>query len=178
MALQENIEVELVEKDLITVELVEKESIDVNLTEIDILSAHNSLTGLNVGDYKHLTAIEYANLMHYVDRGDPDSYDFTKADFTADLQWHNLDLSAIVPEDTTLVHIRVRLSCFDLAGLQFRKKGNTNNINNAVMKIQIANIYYYEDFFVSCDSDRKIQYLSSNVTWNNLDLIIRGWFTK
>ena len=115
---------------------------------------------------------------NYIDRGDPLDYDFTKDDFIADAQWHDLDLSSIVPEGATLIHIRVRLSCFDLAGLQFRKKGNTNIINTAIMKIQVANIFYYEDFLVACDSSRKIQYLSSNVTWNNLDLTIRGWFTN
>ena len=116
--------------------------------------------------------------LYYIDRGDPSSYDFNETDFTTDLQWHDLDLSSIVPEGAKLVHIRVRLACFDLAGLQFRKKGNNNGINTAIMKLQVANIFYYEDLFVACDSDRKIQYLASNVTWDNLDVTIRGWFTK
>ena len=116
--------------------------------------------------------------LNYVDRGDPSDYDFDKDDLTTDLTWRDLDLSSIVPEGAQLIHIRVRLASFDLAGLQFRKKGNTNTINTVTTKIQVANIYYYEDFFVACDNNRKIQYLASDVTWTNLDIAIRGWFTK
>lgn len=115
--------------------------------------------------------------LFYVDRGDPSTYDFTKEDFITDLQWHDLDLSNIIPKGAKLVHMRVRLASFSLAGLQFRKRGNFNLINTSTMKIQVANIYYYEDFFISCDLNRKIQYLASDVLWTNLDMTIRGWFT-
>jgi len=115
---------------------------------------------------------------YYVDRGDPLEHDFTKEDLITDLQWHDLDLSNIIPEGTNLVHMRVRINASELGGLQFRKKGNINNLNVTVMKIQVSNVFYYEDFFVSCDYDRKIQYLASNITWTNIDILVRGWFTR
>lgn len=115
---------------------------------------------------------------YYVDREDPSAYDFTKEDLTTDLQWHDLDLSSIIPEGVNLIHMKVRLSAFELGGFQLRKKGNTNDVNAATMKVQVANVYYYEDFFVTCDSNRKIQYLASNITWTNLDIVIRGWFKR
>lgn len=126
----------------------------------------------------HNITMEQVGAITYVDRGDPENYDFTKEDLTLDLIWHDLNLSNIVPVGTSLVHLRVKLATPSLAGLQFRKKGNTNLINAAVMKVQVANVYYYEDFLVACDSNRIIQYLASDVSWTTLDIIIRGWFEK
>ena len=142
---------------------------------------HNELSNLQggtTGQYYHLNATKYNNNSYYEDRGDPSTYDFIKTDFTTDGNWHDLDLSSIIPEETVLVHVRVRLSSSFLAGLQFRKKGNSNTINVAVMKIQVAGVYYYEDFLVACDNDRKIQYLASNLAWTALDFSVRGWFKK
>jgi len=112
----------------------------------------------------------------YVDRGDSSEYDFNVEDFTTDLQWHDLDLSSIVPEKAKLVHMRIRLSTPSLAGINFRKKGNTNAVNTSTMKTQVANVYYYEEFFVPCDVNRMIQYMANNVSWTVLDVTVRGWF--
>lgn len=122
----------------------------------------------------HSVTMEQVGAITYVDRGNLDVYDFTKNDFITDQNWHDLDLSNIVPVGTTLVHIRIRLSTPSLAGFQFRKKGDVSGINAMVMKVQVANVYYYEGDFVACDSNRMIQYLVSNVTWNVIDVAIRG----
>jgi len=120
--------------------------------------------------------LSFEALPIYVDRGDPSSWDFTVANFTTDGNWHDLDLSSIVPGGTKLVHMRIRLCTPSLAGINFRKKGNTNAVNIATMKTQVASVYYYEDFFVPCDANRIIQYLANDVSWTAIDVTVRGWF--
>lgn len=114
--------------------------------------------------------------LNYIDRGDCSEYDFCKEDFITDLNWHDLDLSNIIPKGTQLIHIRIRMASSSLAGINFRKKGNIYGKNTAIIKSQVRNVYYYEEFFVTCDTERKIEYLASNVSWTALDIIIRGWF--
>ena len=114
--------------------------------------------------------------LNYIKRGDPSVYDFTKEDFITDLQWHDLDLSNVVPEGTKLVRMKIKMVSSSLGGISFREKGNINEINQATIKIQVSNIYYYEEFDVNCDSNRKIEYLASDVPWTVIDIIIRGWF--
>lgn len=112
----------------------------------------------------------------YVDRGDPENYDFVKEDLITDQTWHDLDLSSIVPAGIRLVHLRIRLATPSLAGFQFRRKGNTNAVNAAVVKTQVANVYYYKDVIIPCGLDRIVQYLANNVPWTTLDIAVRGWF--
>jgi len=114
----------------------------------------------------------------YYDRGDPVSEDFSVGDFTKDGVWYDLDLSSIVPEGATLVHLRVKLCAPSLAGIQFRKKGNVNVVNVSMAKTQVANVYYYQDTYVICDSNRVIQYIVGPVSWTVIDVTVRGWFKE
>lgn len=110
------------------------------------------------------------------DRGDMSEHDFSKEDFITDANWHDLDLSNKIPQGTSVVQLHCRASCAtEGAAIQFRKKGNTNTINVSVLKIVDANEYIYPDFWVACSSDRKIQYLSSNVTWAELSIEVVKW---
>jgi hypothetical protein len=131
-----------------------------------------------------LIAIEQAlglanakNYQKYVDRGDPSANDFLLANFTTDEVWHDLDLSSIVPNGAKAVHFRSVLKG-NTAGarLVLRKKGNANSYNVSTACIQVANVEYYGDLIVSCDSNRKIQYWAQNITWSAITLTVRGWF--
>lgn len=113
----------------------------------------------------------------YNDRGDPASWDFSKTDFTADGQWHTLDLSDIVPEGATLIHLGVgAVIAYANSYIQFRKNGIVNDINKKVIVILFGNKEYYEEAWVACDANRKIEYWMSNRTWVQLDMVVRGWF--
>lgn len=112
----------------------------------------------------------------YIDRGDPASYDFSKADFSTDGQWHVLDLSNIVPAGTTLVHLSIgAVIAYANSYIQFRKNGIVNDINKKIIVILFGNKEYYEDAQVACDADRKIEYWMSDRTWVTLDMLVRGW---
>jgi len=116
--------------------------------------------------------------MQYVDRGDPANVDFSIGDFTTDGNWHDLDLSSIVPTGVNSIHFRVIITD-DVAGsvLMFRKKGNTNERNIGAIRTQVANVNNESDFFITPDSNRIIQYKTSAVTFSLLNFIVRGWIT-
>lgn len=116
--------------------------------------------------------------LRYVDRGDPVDYDFTINDLITDQDWHDLDLSNIIPENVLEVRLRVRLRTPSLAGIQFRKKGNVNVINVSMKKVPVVNVYYHGDVRVTCNKDRVIQYLAGPVSWIAIDITVRGWFIK
>lgn len=115
--------------------------------------------------------------LQYEDRGDPTAYDFLIADFTTDGNWHDLDLSAIVPKGVKLVHFTVIVGD-DSSNkyIYFRKNGNANAYNANQAKTIVANIYTPYDFFCVCDNNRVIEYMASNTTWSSIALIVRGWF--
>lgn len=112
----------------------------------------------------------------YTDRGDPTSWDFSKTDFSTDGQWHVLDLSSIVPEGATVVHLKIKAQiAYNNSIIAFCKKGMTNKLNGATLMIRHGNNEYYEERWVACDVDRKIEYWTSNRTWVILDVLVRGW---
>lgn len=112
----------------------------------------------------------------YIYRGDPASYDWTIGDFVKDDAYHDLDLSSIIPVGTKLVHLHCIGRCDTVgAHIQFRKNGQSNGINNAVLNMQGANITIAADLFVQPDADRKIEYDIFADTWAIINLVVRGW---
>lgn len=113
---------------------------------------------------------------NYSDRGDPSSWDFSKTDFSTDGQWHVLDLSNIVPEGTMIVHLKIKAQiAYNNSIIAFCKKGITNKLNGTTLMIRHGNNEYYEEAWVACDADRKIEYWTSNRIWVILDMLVRGW---
>jgi len=112
---------------------------------------------------------------HYVDRGDPVAADFDT--FTTDLDWHDLDLSSIVPAGAVLVHLYIQI-IDDAAGSYFnvREKGNSNSWNVATIRTQVTDIYMDGNVLVSCDSDRVIQYMGADTTFTAINITVRGWW--
>ena len=114
----------------------------------------------------------------YTDRGDPASYDFDKDDLTLDGDWHDLDLSSLVPAIARAVFImgHVEGNAVDWK-IEFRKKGNTNEINHGGMETIRANVERHRSSIVAIGSDQIIQYKADNESWATLDLAVRGWWT-
>lgn len=113
----------------------------------------------------------------YVDRGDPAVADNATGEFTKDDAWHNYDLSSIVPAGAKTILIRV-LAATTAAGHQFalRKEGNSNAINMAQVRTQVANVVISQDLIVSCDANRVLEYFATNATWSTLNVTVAGWW--
>lgn len=113
----------------------------------------------------------------FIDRGDPDAWDFTEADLIMDNTWRELDLSSIVPAGASAVSLNVRGRHADLAKeLLFAEKGNINFHNSVGIRTVVGSLYHYADLIVKLDSNRCIQYKAMAPNWTNISICIRGWF--
>jgi len=113
----------------------------------------------------------------FVDRGDPADWDYAKEDLTIDGAWHDLDLSAIIPEKAKAVFIAGHLqgAAVDWA-IRFRKNGNVNEIVHGGMETLRANVERHRSSIVALDDDRIIEYNIDNQAWDTLDLVVKGWW--
>lgn len=131
----------------------------------------------NPEDYEALLEEVRRNGNFFYDRGDPAAYDFTLANFTTDNNWHDLDLSAIVPSGAKAVAIQILIQDDALnSHIQFRKKGNTNVYNRSYLNTIVINLWHNLDIIVACDDNRVIEYRASNVVFTGINLTIKGWW--
>lgn len=112
----------------------------------------------------------------YVDRGDPAAVDFAVGVLTTDGNYHDLDLSSIVPAGAKAVHIKCVIED-DVAEefVTFRENGNSNEYNNLTGYTQVANVLNVINGFVSLDSNRIIEYAATSATWTLINILVRGW---
>ena len=113
----------------------------------------------------------------YADRGDPVSADYDKGDLIRDNNWHEMDLSAIVPSGVKaiLVHIRL-LSVMGGKVFRLKKLGTSGSYNTAITSTHVSNINDYADKIVSLDDDRKIEYRTSLDPWTVIQVTVKGWW--
>jgi hypothetical protein len=112
----------------------------------------------------------------FTDRGDPSAFDFTQANLTTDGNWHDLDLSSIVPTGAKAVLLFVQVNDDDGNNyVAFRKNGNTNSINISGAKGITANQTNSFDLTVPCDSNRIIEYATVNTTYTTINIVVKGW---
>lgn len=113
----------------------------------------------------------------FIDRGDPDSPDFSANGFVKDGNWHDLDLSSIVPKGAKAVTLTVLIVVTETTkALRFRKKGNLNVPNISQMWNLVANLPYTADLIVACNSNRVIEYLVDPSTWTDIEITVKGWW--
>jgi len=114
-----------------------------------------------------------------IDRGDPAVYDFTVGNFIKDGDWHELDLSAIVPAAAIGVLLKLSLEA-DTAGsgVSFRKHGNVNNKNMGILRQPVADSYHEGHIFTFCDAQGKVDYMVHLAVWTTLSIAVRGWFKR
>lgn len=114
----------------------------------------------------------------FVNRGDPAAYDFTLTDFTRNGAWHDLDLSALIPETARAVLIDLD---FDNTSankhITLRKNGNTNDFNHFDVSTKVAGKDEHVNAVVIPDSTRKIEYKITASGWSAIAMTIRGWWT-
>ena len=112
----------------------------------------------------------------FVDRGDADSADFDLFSLTTDNNWHDLDLSGIVPAGAKAVLVTVvLLSATASTSLTLRKKGNTLEVNVARMTTTVANLTHIADLACPISTTRFIQYNILDIPWTFLSLSVKGW---
>ncbi len=113
----------------------------------------------------------------FVDRGDSSAVDWTQATLTTDGNWYDLDLSSIVPvhAKSVLMYVRVKDGSINQS-IQFRKNGNSNSINRSVVMTQTVDQGIPVDVVCPIDTDRKIEYKTTNTTFTNIDIVVKGWW--
>ena len=155
---------------------MEKADYDPALAAIAALQADHDTQHEDGGtDEIDLTGLSGA--LRYVDRGDPTGWDKILSDFTTDGDWHDLNLSALVPAGAISIHVQVYVE-YGLQGAFFhlRKKGNTYALNRMGQKIQSMGFGQEATGFVSCDVNRTIEYRASAVSFSDISLLVKGWF--
>jgi len=114
----------------------------------------------------------------YIDRGDPSSYDYSQTDLTIDGLWHDLDLSGLVTAGAKLILLEGEIEASSVGyNIEFRKNGNSNEINHCGMESLRNNEPRHRSCLVACDNSQKIEYKIDNQTWTTIDIAVRGWFT-
>jgi hypothetical protein len=110
-------------------------------------------------------------------RGNLTVWDFTLTDFITDDDWHILDLSSIVPEDTVVVMFRVRMRNSKVGSkVIFKEAGIAQGINASAIKIQAGNAQRDTERWVFVNDLRQVEYLiTDNTNWSQLDVAVRGY---
>lgn len=117
-----------------------------------------------------------AGALNYVDRGDPAVEDFDRDDVTEDGNWHDLDLSSIVPANAVMVHIHVTIDGGTANSyFYFRKNGNSNDINMGGVRGLTDGQFIHTDVFVACDANRVVEYMAANWAYDSISIRVRGW---
>jgi len=115
--------------------------------------------------------------INLVNRGDPSAFDFTQANLTADGAWNDLDLSSIVPAGAIAVLLLVNLNENSIGPkIKFRKNGNANNINISEIYPQVSGLDISKEITVFLDTNRVIEYLLSVTGWDQINIVVRGWW--
>lgn len=120
-------------------------------------------------------------ILKFQDRGDPAAYDYEetgdKSILDTDGDWHDLDLSAIVPTGAKAILLRVSIQD-DSVGSFFllRKNGRVSDFNIAILRTQVADAYIDQAIVIACDTNRVIEYKGSDVAFSLVALVVSGWW--
>jgi len=112
----------------------------------------------------------------YTDRGDVSSVDFDQGDLTLNENWHDLDLSSIIPAGTKSVNLLIQINWGSTGrALVLRKNGNTNakNVMRCWQQVASSAITYHG--IVSVDENRKIEYWG-HASPISIEITILSWF--
>lgn len=103
--------------------------------------------------------------------------DYQAGDLTLDGAYHTLDLSAIVPAGASAVNLACKVNTATVNSIvRFRHPDDTRDQGRCVLRTQVANIDFRSIHAQGCDSNRHIEYYFSNVVWNSVIMLVRGWW--
>jgi len=118
----------------------------------------------------------YAQYGGIIDRGYTATPDFVISDLILDQQWHLLDLSGIIPDNTKFVFL-----LFLTAGntqnsyIRISKPPELENNNQDVIMCQLANMTYFRTLCCGVNENKKILYAFSDAAWYVCDITVRAW---
>lgn len=114
--------------------------------------------------------------LRYVHRGNPVAYDYDETTLTQNGAWHTLNLSAIVPANAKLVHLRLGASA-SASGRYFRvaKTGFVGVYATVNVATQVANIINETDAIVDCVG-QQVDYWTTGAAFVALRFCVIGWF--
>ncbi|GAH79786.1 unnamed protein product [marine sediment metagenome] len=113
----------------------------------------------------------------FIDRGDPITHDYDREDLELDFNWHDINLSAIVPTGAKAVALYTYIATTAAQkSIQFRKKSNTHTENISRIETQAGNLTIPADLIVACDENQIIQYKATIGVWLILIITIKGWW--
>lgn len=147
--------------------------------EIDVtgLTSAAHKTSHQDGQADEIAATGLVGRINLVDRGDPSAYDWTEATLTTDGNYNDLDLSSIIDAGSIAVLLKMRLRHSSTTWtVRFRNNGNTYELATPGLATQVANQFLETTFIVFCDASRKIEYKATSGTWDDIDLLVLGWF--
>ena len=147
-------------------------------------NTYTALTSYGKGEYVELIATGGTEWLasgsgeRYVDRGNATAFDIDEQTLTMDNDWHDWDLSSIVPLNAAGKAINIRTLSSDNTANNFslREKGSTDvawnilNVRNAAGGTTIN-----QDGIVVCNASRVIEYKVS-ATATLAEAVIRGWW--
>lgn len=110
----------------------------------------------------------------FTDRGDPASVDWDETDLTADGNWHDLNLSSVIPAGATAVLLRVRLEA-TVKTLSFRENGNSSAVNVATLETGGGAGIMRGDLLVAPDANGVIEYNLSGAA-TSVSITVGGWW--
>ena len=114
----------------------------------------------------------------FVDRGDPEGWDFSLTDLIVDSEWHPLALLSIVPPNARAALIRLLAISTNVNDrIYLRRYGNVNYINVSHTFSQVAGGTLLKDCIVPLPSDRKIEYIVIGTGFTSLTMAVGGWWT-
>lgn len=115
--------------------------------------------------------------INFVPRGDVAAADWTQATLTTDGNWYDLDLSSIVPAGTVAIALLVNVEDNLVnQAILIRQKGFSNFSNLHKTNTQVAGIPFMQNIIVGIDATLGLSYKTSNTTFSDIQLTIKGWF--
>lgn len=113
----------------------------------------------------------------FVTRAGGSSIDFRESVLTTDNQYHDLDLSSIIPLGAKAALIHCRGETSDIAGIGYlKRKGQLGAPAHCVIRPQIADHAVGAIVPVALEAARIVEYKFSNVTWDYISITIKAWF--
>jgi len=113
----------------------------------------------------------------FVDRGYASSRDFELADFIRDENFHELDLSAIIPATAKGIYIALAMSA-DTAGKRgtFSPSGNAFDYNYERRMTQVAAQMIHTGLTLPIRTPQKIWYRFDIANWSIINFTTLGWW--
>lgn len=114
----------------------------------------------------------------FMKKPDQQSYDFTLSDFTIDDNYHDLDLSTLIPAGAKVVLLwgAYKTNTAD-SEARLAQYGHTGLYLKTLRHQHVVNVGQDIDCLMPVDSNRKIQYaFASGPTYVYINLQVVAWF--